>query len=51
MAVDMHGGRINVETKEGEGTRFVVRLPIRREAMEDFPSLATDTVTMEDMSQ
>src|SRR3984885_7414351 len=29
MAVDMHGGRINVESKEGEGTRFILRLPIR----------------------
>jgi len=51
MAVDMHGGRINVESKEGEGTRFTVRLPIKREAVEDSPPLAADTATMEDMSQ
>ena len=51
MAVDMHGGRINVESKEGEGTRFTVRLPIKREAVADSPPLAADTVTMEDMSQ
>jgi signal transduction histidine kinase len=51
MAVDMHGGRINVESKEGEGTRFILRLPIRREVVEDSPALAADTATMEDMSQ
>ena len=51
MAVDMHGGRINVESKEGEGTRFILRLPIRREVVEDSPPLAADTATMEDMSQ
>jgi signal transduction histidine kinase len=51
MAVDMHGGRINVESKEGEGTRFILRLPIRRELVEDAPPLAADSATMENMSQ
>ena len=27
MAVELHHGRVDVETKEGEGTRFTIRLP------------------------
>jgi signal transduction histidine kinase len=30
MAVDLHGGRIEVKSKEGNGTRFIVRLPLKR---------------------
>jgi signal transduction histidine kinase len=29
MVVDLHGGSIAVKSKEGEGTRFTVRLPIK----------------------
>ncbi|HXX04902.1 MAG TPA: ATP-binding protein [Xanthobacteraceae bacterium] len=29
-AVDLHGGVIEVKSKEGEGTRFTVRLPVKR---------------------
>jgi len=28
MAVDMHRGRIEVDSREGEGTRFTIRLPV-----------------------
>jgi signal transduction histidine kinase len=28
MAVDIHGGSVEVESKEGEGSRFAIRLPI-----------------------
>ena len=28
MVVDLHGGIVAVTSKEGEGTRFTVRLPI-----------------------
>ncbi|HTC01786.1 MAG TPA: sensor histidine kinase, partial [Xanthobacteraceae bacterium] len=27
MVVDMHGGAVTVESKEGEGSRFTIRLP------------------------
>jgi signal transduction histidine kinase len=30
MAVDLHRGAIAVESKEGNGSRFIVRLPIKR---------------------
>jgi two-component system OmpR family sensor kinase len=33
MAVDLHKGRIQVESEEGKGARFVVRLPLRREEL------------------
>ena len=30
MAVDLHGGRIEVDSKEGDGARFTIRLPLKR---------------------
>jgi two-component system, OmpR family, sensor kinase len=30
MAVDLHKGRILVESEEGNGARFIVRLPLKR---------------------
>ncbi len=30
MAVDLHQGRIEVKSKEGEGSRFIIRLPRKR---------------------
>jgi signal transduction histidine kinase len=35
MAVDLHGGYVEVTSREGEGSRFVIRLPIK-------PSIAVD---------
>ena len=33
IAVDRHGGGIEVHSKEGSGTRFCIRLPIKRAAL------------------
>jgi len=30
MAVDLHGGGVEVKSREGEGSRFTIRLPIKR---------------------
>jgi two-component system, OmpR family, sensor kinase len=29
MAVELHGGRVEVDSKEGDGARFAIRLPLR----------------------
>ncbi len=47
MAVDLHHGRIEVASKEGEGSRFTVRLPRYGEAdMKDWQP--SDAVAMSD---
>ncbi len=51
MAVDMHGGRVDVESREGEGSRFTVRLPISHGMVKESPPLAVESVAMEDASQ
>ena len=33
IAIDLHGGRIEVQTKEGEGSRFTVTLPVKTVAV------------------
>ena len=30
MIVEQHGGTIEVESKEGEGTTFIIKLPLRQ---------------------
>jgi two-component system OmpR family sensor kinase len=47
MAVDMHGGRVDVESKEGAGSRFIVRLPVHRaEPVKEWPGSELRTAAM-----
>jgi two-component system, OmpR family, sensor kinase len=44
IAVDRHGGRIEVHSKEGSGTRFGIRLPIKRAALaKEVPLVAAES--------
>jgi two-component system, OmpR family, sensor kinase len=44
IAVDRHGGRIEVHSKEGSGTRFDIRLPIKRAALaKEVPLVAAES--------
>ena len=46
MVVDMHGGAVTVESKEGDGARFTIRLPLKpavaaeSTAIAEAPSIA-----------
>ena len=46
MAVDMHGGRVDVESREGEGSGFSVRLPIRHDVVKESPPPAIEPVAL-----
>jgi signal transduction histidine kinase len=46
MAVNLHGGGIEVKSKEGNGTRFIVRLPLKRAApIKEWPIGAAPLAT------
>jgi two-component system OmpR family sensor kinase len=44
MVIDLHGGSVAVESKEGEGSRFIVRLPMRLPTQSEILSVSTVTV-------
>jgi two-component system, OmpR family, sensor kinase len=51
MVVDMHGGQVDVQSREGQGSRFTVRLPIRHGMVKQSPPLAIEPIAPEDVPQ
>jgi len=50
MAVDLHGGGVEVKSKEGDGTRFIIRLPIKRaSSMKEWPPFAVEPAAPADV--
>ncbi len=44
MAVDLHGGSVEVRSREGEGSCFTIRLPVERaSAAKEWPPVAVDS--------
>jgi signal transduction histidine kinase len=46
MTVDLHGGSVEVKSKEGEGSRFTIRLPVKPAS--SLPEWPGDSAAMED---
>ncbi len=47
MAVDLHGGAVEVKSREGEGTRFTIRLPIERATpMHERPPIGDEAAAL-----
>jgi signal transduction histidine kinase len=51
MVVDLHGGSIAVESREGEGARFTVRLPVKPPSRIEVLSPAEATSSSPDQAQ
>jgi two-component system, OmpR family, sensor kinase len=49
MAVDLHAGSVEVESKEDDGARFTIRLPIKRApATKTWPQMGADSAAVEE---
>ncbi len=49
MAVDLHAGSVEVESKEDDGARFTIRLPIKRApATKVWPQMGADSAAVEE---
>lgn len=40
--IELHRGRINVHSREGKGTEFIIRLPLGKEHLEPAPAVPVD---------
>jgi two-component system, OmpR family, sensor kinase len=48
MVVDLHGGRVEVQSKEGDGSRFTIRLPLNlAPRRHEFPLSDADAIETE----
>jgi len=48
MVVEVHGGAIAVESSEGKGSKFSVRLPVKAAAKRDSPELSPPPSALEE---
>ena len=49
VAVDLHGGVVEVKSREGEGSRFTIRLPIKRaSSMTEWPPAGVEPAALVD---
>jgi two-component system, OmpR family, sensor kinase len=51
MVMDMHRGQVDVQSREGQGSRFTVRLPIRHGMVKESPPLAIEPIESENVPQ